>query len=268
MTKHFIRRIVHVAATLLCLSCMILPALAVPADSPSSCSSRVHHKASAGSAVIGRLENGTKVTVLDETDDFYKISCYETDGYIAKEQLIKKDGKYYVNCTAGSDDTQAVSYVPMADALQLRSSILELSQEQLSKPYIRAGSGPRGFDCSGLAYYVYGKNGFTIQRSADVQMSDGLIIPRDSLQVGDLVFFRNPYSRWLATHVGIYAGNNKMIHSASGGVQYTDLDTEYYASRYVGARRIVNVSTEGVELAPSAASAMMPRIRTGMRTAD
>ena len=62
----------------------------------------------------------------------------------------------------------------------------------------------------------------------------------DELQIGDLVFFGNTYSSSAAaTHVGIYVGDSQFIHSASGGVKITALSDDYYAPRYVGARRIL-----------------------------
>ncbi|MCI6096353.1 MAG: C40 family peptidase, partial [Clostridiales bacterium] len=69
------------------------------------------------------------------------------------------------------------------------------------------------------------------------QLSNGSAVT--NLQVGDLVFFNNTYSSSLAaTHVGIYTGDNQFIHAAAGGVKITDLSDSFYASRYVGARRI------------------------------
>ena len=63
---------------------------------------------------------------------------------------------------------------------------------------------------------------------------------KSQLQIGDLVFFTNTYATTAAaSHVGIYIGNNEFIHAANGGVKITSLDHEYYAPRYIGARRIV-----------------------------
>lgn len=60
------------------------------------------------------------------------------------------------------------------------------------------------------------------------------------LQPGDLVFFANTYaSSEAATHVGIYIGDGDFVHAANGGVKITALDSDYYACRYVGARRII-----------------------------
>ncbi len=270
------RRAAGFALSLACLVCLALPVLAseeeeiTSSTTESSCTSRVHYRPSAGSAVIGQLEDGTAVTVLDETKDYFKIDCYEMKGYIQKQQVQQaQDGSYYVSCSNSASDTSSVNFVSMGDALQLRSSILELSKKQLGTPYSYGGSRPGGFDCSGFASYIYRQHGYTLERCADTQMQNGLIIPRDSLQVGDLVFFRAGGTPWLASHVGIYAGNNQMIHAGSGGIEYSSLDMPYYANSYVGARRIVNVNTDGIAVAPSIALSAVSTARStiGIRTA-
>ena len=94
-----------------------------------------------------------------------------------------------------------------------------------------------GLDCSGFTQYLCKQLGYTIKRTAAQQLSNGSAVT--NLQVGDLVFFNNTYSSSLAaTHVGIYTGDNQFIHAAAGGVKITDLSDSFYASRYVGARRI------------------------------
>lgn len=253
---------------------LAVPALAAPHHVESqepSYSSRVHSRPSYGSSHIGQLEDGTKIAVLSETEEFYRIDCHEMNGYIAKDQVSLKDGEYYVNCNADSEEAVPMEYVPMTDALLLRSSILELLRHQLGKPYCYGSTGPYGFDCSGLTSYILREHHISVSRCADSQMGDGLIVPRDSLQVGDLVFFRDHGSPWLASHVGIYAGSGQFIHaSTSRGVRYDSLDYGYFASRYVGARRVVNVSTAGIEQAPAAGMCLTPAARSisGIRTAQ
>ncbi len=260
--------------SLVCLVCLALPALASEeeetASAPAPRASMIHSRPSAGSAAIGQLEDGTQVTVLDKTRDYFKIDCYEMQGYISKKQVEQSaDGNYYVKCTDSSSDTSDVNFVSMADALMLRSSIQELSKNYLGTRYVYGGSRPGGFDCSGFTSYIYSRHNYTLQRCADQQMQDGLIIPKDSLQIGDLVFFRASGTPWLASHVGIYVGDNQMIHAGGGGIEYSSLDMPYYAKSYVGARRVFNVNTDGIEIAPSIATeaVSMARSTIGIRTA-
>ncbi len=107
----------------------------------------------------------------------------------------------------------------------------------LGTPYVWAGASPTGgFDCSGLAMYVYGKLGVTLPHYSRYQASYGTAVSKDQLLPGDLVFFSNPIS-----HVGIYVGGGLMINAPRSG----DLVTieNVYRSSYNTARRILSPYT-------------------------
>jgi cell wall-associated NlpC family hydrolase len=107
-------------------------------------------------------------------------------------------------------------------------------------PYRWGGTSPRsGFDCSGLVQTVYAKWGIYLPRCAHEQVAKGVPIPKDKLQAGDLVFFKNTYKRGLS-HVGIYVGEGWFIHAASRrtGVILSRLDAPYHLHHWYGARRL------------------------------
>jgi len=217
---------------------------------------------------IGRMENGTEISVLGQTKEFYKVDCYDMVGYIAKTQVSHtEDGKYYVNCDPASKETVTLTYTDHAAALTLRYSLLELAKKQLGSPYVYGGSRPGAFDCSGLMQYLYKQNGVDIRRNARQQMQDGVIVAKEGLLVGDLILFREAGTSGLCSHVGIYAGNNQIIHAGHSGVVYADLDTRYFVDSYLCARRIVNtgMSCVTVEEAPAALPVTTPT-STGRRT--
>ena len=115
---------------------------------------------------------------------------------------------------------------------------VNLAYDYLGVPYVWGGTSPEGFDCSGFTQYVYKQLGIKLNRTAAQQLKNGYEVT--NLQTGDLVFFKNTYATSAAaSHVGIYIGNNQFIHAANGGVKITSLDHEYYAPRYIGARRVV-----------------------------
>ncbi|CAN5373177.1 C40 family peptidase [soil metagenome] len=111
--------------------------------------------------------------------------------------------------------------------------VVGIAMRYLGVPYVWGGAGPSGFDCSGLVVYVFAKIGISLPHSTYALWKMGVAVPRDQLQPGDLVFHN------ALGHMGIYIGNNQMIHAPHTGdvVKISSL-TGWYASRYEGARRI------------------------------
>jgi hypothetical protein len=122
--------------------------------------------------------------------------------------------------------------------------------------YRRGGtSAESGFDCSGFTRYVFEHSiGLVLPRRADEQArAPGLFkIAKDELKPGDLVFFNT--LRRTFSHVGIYVGDGKFIHSprAGGEVRVEDMRVAYWAKRFNGARRVpqVTLPAEGVRPGP------------------
>ncbi len=108
------------------------------------------------------------------------------------------------------------------------------------RPYVFGSSSPsRGFDCSGLIYYILRQRGLNPPRTASGLASYGKPVPSGQLQTGDLVLFANTYKRGVS-HVGIYMGNNNFVHAATSGsgVRVDSLGSPYYCRKYYGARRV------------------------------
>ena len=261
----------------LCLVCLVpaLPPMEAAAEAPAavweySKTCLIYNGPSAGYAVIGRMEDGTTVTVLAQRGSYYKIDCYDMTGYIAVSQVQQREnGEYYIRCVPGSSHTAVMECRKVADALLLRSAILELTRQQLGAPYVYGGERPGAFDCSGLTSYVYGQNGYLLQRGASGQMQEGLIVSQEGLQVGDLIFFRSTDSAYLASHVGIYVGDGQIIHAGNNGVCYASLDSSWFVENYLCARRIITVSTQTIDPVPAAAvqSLLHSSPSAGIRTA-
>lgn len=107
-------------------------------------------------------------------------------------------------------------------------------------PYISGAASPdRGFDCSGLVYYLLRQRGYNPPRTAAGMASFGQAVSRNELQSGDLILFANTYKRGIS-HVGIYIGEGKFVHAAnhSKGVSVDSLNSKYYSSKYYSARRV------------------------------
>jgi len=95
-----------------------------------------------------------------------------------------------------------------------RSAVVAIAQRYLGVPYVWAGAGPSGFDCSGLTMYCYAQVGIGLSHGATDQQHASTPVPLSALQPGDLVFFGSAsYSH----HVGIYVGGGSMIHAPHTG---------------------------------------------------
>ncbi|MBQ7039977.1 MAG: C40 family peptidase [Clostridia bacterium] len=171
--------------------------------------------------IITTVPRGTTLVIFGEEDGWYKISYQGVMGYISKD-YFSKDGVI---------ETTSVS---------AGQAIVDEALKHVGKAYVYGSSGPNAFDCSGLVHYVYRQFGYTLNRTAADQMYHGTAVAKSDLMPGDLVFFNNRGTSYIG-HVGIYIGNNQMVHAStsSTGVIITDLDSGYYTERYAGARRIV-----------------------------
>ncbi len=212
----------------------------------------VHRTASASGAVIGCLENGTIVKVLSTSKKFYKIDCYDMKGYIAASQVsVNEKGEYYVNCIPGSEETKTLPTVSTAEALSLRADILTTAKKYIGVKYVWGGTTPKGFDCSGFTQYVFRQHGYTLGRMVVNQLDAGVIVAKEDLQCGDLVFFqKTTHSSRFATHIGIYIGNGQFIHAGSKGITIASLDNSYWVSHYLCARRVILSDITAQTVAP------------------
>lgn len=122
------------------------------------------------------------------------------------------------------------------------SAVIKTANRYLGTPYkFGATYGQtRTFDCSSFVKYVYARNGIKLPRVSRDQALRGTYVSRSNLKKGDLVFFKSAgSSSKRITHVAIYAGNNKLLHTyGSGGVKYSTFSS-YWKGRYVKARRVL-----------------------------
>ena len=138
------------------------------------------------------------------------------------------------NTPAPEDRTPAPS-TNTATAVDLIATAMALR----GTPYRNGGSEPsRGFDCSGFVQWVFAQHGTILPRETREQYDEGHKLDRDDVQAGDLVFFRT-VSRG-PSHVGIALGSGQFVHAPSsrGVVRVESYTSDYWASRWIGARRI------------------------------
>ena len=117
-------------------------------------------------------------------------------------------------------------------------SLLTTALALRGTPYRLGGNDLTGFDCSGFVRYVFAQFGHQLPREVQAQFKAGRPIARDEIRAGDLVFFETVSKG--ASHVGIALGNDEFVHAPSSrGVVRTERYTvEYWAKRWIGARRV------------------------------
>ena len=187
--------------------------------------------ASTSYKVIAQVYSNEYVEILDSTSGWYKVKIGNgTIGWASSS---------YINVINSSNASGNEQSSESTNSSKIQR-VINIAKDQLGKPYGWGAEGPNSFDCSGLTYYAY-KNGagVTLPRTSAAQATAGRAVSKSDLKPGDLVFF-NTNGQGIS-HVGIYIGGGNMIHSTKPGdvVKTTSINSSYYSSRYVTARRIV-----------------------------
>ena len=120
-----------------------------------------------------------------------------------------------------------------------KKALVQDTTNFLGVPYVWGGTTPSGFDCSGFVYYMFNKHGVNMARNTSQGLyTTGTTISQSQLQPGDLVFFA-VNSTGTISHVGFYLGNNQFVSATnSKGIAVYPLNSGYWASYYVGAKRV------------------------------
>lgn len=186
-----------------------------------------------------------------------------------KSGAVKNDGSGNVSQSADAEDliyasisrTNPFEIVPAAgmellgdiddadnaDNALMIADMISYAKRFIGTRYVRGGKSPKGFDCSGFTSYVFDQFGYSLSRSSAGQYGQGVKLSRDEVAAGDLLFFTGRNSRsGRVGHVGIALSNDPetgeitFIHAAiSGGIRIDRISAPYYASRYIGARRVM-----------------------------
>lgn len=211
---------------------------------------------------IGEASLGTRIIIIGKNADWYKVAL--EDGSIGwmsarlvdtraerirRKQVASSAGSSGSGISRASLNASARDFPsptvtdPGEDAPSgeggLGTTLVATARRFIGSNYVSGGSSPGGFDCSGFVSYVHRRHGISVSRSSRALFKQGSPVSRDDLQPGDVLFFERTYRSGIS-HVGLYLGNGKFIHAANhrGGVKITEVDSDYYASRYVGARRM------------------------------
>lgn len=219
---------------------------------------------STSSDIIMVVELNTKLTVIGESGDWYKINTSSGEAYISKELLsdqqtaTSRSGVTRIVQNSSDNIEQTIKTTDVSKTTTSSSGstkgneIVAYAKKFLDVPYVYGGASPSGFDCSGFTMYVYKHFGISMGHGAQMQSRLGKEVNTDknsanslkqNLQPGDLVFFLDYETMDEIGHCGIYIGNGNFIHASSGSGYCVKINSllpgEYYNTRYCAARRII-----------------------------
>lgn len=166
------------------------------------------------------LSIGTILSVLEETTDEYKVLIPAGIGIIGKR------------------DAHLLSDLPLNAVDQLINN----AKSFLDLRYVWAGTSAAGFDCSGFVYTLFRTFNIWLSRDAQEQVFEGEAHSYEEAKPGDLLFFAYQEGYGEVHHVGIYLGEDQMIHSQTPGskVMITKLEGTNYQKELCAVRRFFN----------------------------
>ena len=201
-----------------------------------------------------KIKRGQVLALADTATTCDLVAAREA--HASRLRLANRDllnDQEFSNTLAELTDLNSDAPVDLAKNLENnpKSTFLSLQKSAfgfLGARYRFGGNSRTALDCSSFTQQVFREQNVSLPRTAREQFQVGNEVPVGDLRKGDLVFFRTYAS--FPSHVGIYLGNRKMIHASSGDrhVVISSMDTPYYLSRYIGARRIEKVSPDRFDL--------------------
>ncbi len=164
-------------------------------------------------------------TLITEAADNEAVELIEKAKTILKERKLARESAQQSTSSSNAGSASVSS-----------NAIVNKAYQYLGVPYVWGGTTPSGFDCSGFIQYVYKSQGINLPRVSRAQASSGSYVSIANAQPGDILYF----GQSSVTHVGIYLGNNKMIHAPRPGKSVEIVDISWHVRNYriQGARRI------------------------------
>lgn len=190
-------------------------------------------------------DSGNKEPLSNSSED--KETVVEAQDSEEKKALEAGFTKEQYDQIMSIPDVEEAAQPRMSRSMGQQNSIVSSARAQIGKPYAWGAAGPNAFDCGGLVKYVYKQATNTdLPMGTTNQEKYGTEASLGSLQPGDLLFYGN---RGATYHVGIYVGNNQMIHSPQPGQTVKAVDITYFYPNF--ARRIVSSNGTDPNVAPT-----------------
>jgi peptidoglycan DL-endopeptidase LytE len=202
--------------------------------------------------ISGKKLKPGSILALREADPAPARVAKSVRSYSVKNTELFSD-KEYERTLAELTDGQVEKPIELAKEFDLNlpsdasKKLKKSAFSFLGARYRFGGTSRNSLDCSSFVQQVFRELQISLPRTAREQFRTGEPVSYE-LQKGDLVFFRTYAS--FPSHVGIYLGDNKMIHASSRDrkVVISSMDTPYYRSRFIGAKRYPTLNPESVDL--------------------
>lgn len=210
---------------------------------------KVRSGPSTGYPILTSAYKGDKAYIIGINSQWFKVIFGDHIGYIRSDYVDLSEIPYENQDSSKSPlffrGGVSTGIKPSVEALNgstgpsMASKIVSTAKKYIGVPYKWGGTTTKGFDCSGYVQYVYNENGISIPRTSSSQYYElTRKVSKSNLQAGDLVFFNT--SGKGVSHVGIYIGDGKFIHSGTtNGVVIAELFGAYWSNLYIGARRVL-----------------------------
>ena len=189
-------------------------------------------------SILSKLYTNNVIEIVEKSGNWYKVKTSSNiQGWVSTKYI----GSYNeVQVTTSEVKQEEVKVESKENNENSKiDKIVNLAKAQIGKPYRWGAAGPSSFDCSGFTTYIY-KNGagISLPRTSVSQSKTGTKVSRSNLKTGDLVFFNT--SGKGVSHVGMYIGDSKFIHSSSSkGIRIDSLNSTYYKSRFISGSRVI-----------------------------
>jgi cell wall-associated NlpC family hydrolase len=206
-------------------------------------------------AKVGLINGGTKVDVLGKYKDWFKIKMpdgnkawvftdlIDVSAHVSRRVPVTKDFPALPTRPSVATASGRPGASARLASIPASGDVASFAVQFNGSRYTYGGSGPRGFDCSGLTSYVYRQFGVNLPHNAAAQFSTrygASVGSMDNLAPGDLVFFTNTGGHRGISHVALYIGGGRVIHAMTPryGVQVSNIHESYWVGHYYGGIRV------------------------------